>query len=177
MANDRTAPSSDAEIESRSAGQGDGPPADGPPAHYHLAESDHDPAARLSELDARAGGLEGSLPQKRPADEDAELSAGDGRNVGTRALAARIDALENRLAADKSLQSGTGNTLQRTPEAPAPEHGDGEVERLRFHITTLSAKLIHTQAQLEELKRSRVRRRRDKRPSSNRSWWGRLILR
>ncbi len=155
--------------------RGDGPPADGPPAHYHLAESDHDPAARLSELDARAGGLKGSLPQKRPADEDAELSAGDGRNVGTQALAARIDALENRLAADKSLQSGTGNTLQRTPEAPAPERGDGEVERLRFHISTLSAKLRRTQRQLEELQSSS--RRHDKRRSSKRNWWRRLVLR
>ena len=176
MANDRTAPSSDAEVESRSPGQGDGPPAEGPPAHLPLAESDRDPAPRLSELD-ESGGLEGNRPQKRPADEEAELRAGDGRNVGTQALAARIDALENRLAADKSLQSGTGNTLERTPEAPSPEHGDGEVERLRFHISTLSAKLIHTQAQLEELKRSRVRRRHDRRPNSKRNWWRRLILR
>ena len=175
MANDHTAPSSSAEVESRSPGQGDGPTAEGPPAHIPLAESDRDSTPRLSELGARSGGVEGSLILKRPAGEEAELSAGDGRKVGTQALAARIDALEKRVAADNGLQSGTGNTLQRTPEAPAPEHG--EVERLRFHISTLSAKLIHTQAQLEELKGSRVRRRRDRRPSSNRSWWRRLILR
>ncbi|MCH8185441.1 MAG: hypothetical protein IH862_05000 [Chloroflexi bacterium] len=176
MANDRTAPSSDAEAGSCSPGQGDGPPADGPPAHLRLAESDHDSTPLLSDLEASTGGLEGSLLLKRPADDEpAERSAGKGRNVGTQALAARIDALEKRLAANKALQSGTVDSLPRTPEAPAPQHGDGEVERLRFHIATLSAKLIHTQQQLENLKNSRVRRRRDKRPSPKRSWWRRLV--
>ncbi len=95
--------------------------------------------------------------------------------MGTQELAARINALEKRLAADNGPQSGTVNSLPRTPEAPAPERGDGEVEMLKFHISTLSANLIHTQAQLEKLKRSRVRRRHDKRGSSKRSWWRRLV--
>ena len=97
--------------------------------------------------------------------------------MGTRELAAGIDALEKRLVADKSPQSGTVNSLPRTPEAPAPQHGDGEMESLRFHISTLSAKLIHTQQQLEELKRSRVRRRHNKPGGSKRSWWRRLVPR
>ena len=177
MANDRTPSSSDADVGSRSPGQGDGPPANGPPAHLHLAESGRDSTPQLSELEARADCLEGSLLLKHPADEQPERSAGDGRNVGTQALAARIDALEKRLAADKSPQSGTVSSPPRIPEAPAPQHDDGEVERLRFHISALSAKLMRTQQQLEELKRSRVRRRHDKRGSSKRSWWRRLILR
>ena len=165
MANDRTPPSSDAEVGSQSPGQGDGPPANGPPAHLHLAESDRNSTPRLSELEARAGGLE------------PERSAEDGRNVGTQELAARIDSLEERLDADKVPQSGTVNSLPWTPEAPAPQHGDGEVERLRFHISTLSVKLMRTQQQLENLQSSRVRRRHDKRGSSKRSWWRRLVRR
>ena len=177
MVNDRTLPSSDAEVGSRSPGQVGGPPADGPPAHLQLAGSNRDSTPQLSELEARAGGMEGSLLLKHPADEEAERSAGDGRNVGTQELAARIDALEKRLAADKGPQSGTVNSPPRTPEASAPQHGDGEVERLRFHISTLSAKLIHTQQQLEELHSSSERRQRGKRPSSKRSWWRRLVPR
>ena len=152
MANDHTPPSSDAEIESRSPGQGDGPP------------------------EARAGGLESGLRLKSAAEEPGG-SAGDGHNVGTQELAARVDALEERLAADKGPHSRTGNSSPRTPEAPAPQYGDGEVERLRFHISTLSAKLIHTQQQLEELQSPSVRRRRDKRSSSKRSWWRPLVPR
>ena len=177
LANDRTAPSSDAEVGSRSPGQGDGPPANGPPAHLHLAESNRGSTPQLGELEARDGGLEGSLLLNHPADEEPERSTGDDRNVGTQKLAARIDALERRLAADKGAQSGTVNSVPRTPEAPAPQHGDGEVERLRFHISTLSAKLMHTQQQLEELQSSHVRRRHDKRVRSKRSWWRRLVPR
>ena len=177
MANDRTPPSSEPEIGSRSPGQVDGPPANGPPAHPHLAESNRDSTRRLSELEARAGSLEGSLLLNQPADEERERSPEDGGNVGTQELAARIDALENRLAADEGRQSGTVNSLPWTPEAPAPQHGDGEVERLRFHISTLSAKLMRTQHQLEELQISRMRRRHDNRRSSKRSWWRRLIPR
>ena len=96
--------------------------------------------------------------------------------MGTLELAARIDALEKRLAADEGLQSGTVNSPLRTPEAPAPQHDDGELERLRFHISTLSAKLIRTQQQLEVLQTPRVRRRHDGGSNSKRSWWRRLIL-
>ncbi len=171
MANDPTAPSSDAEVGSRSPGQGDGPP-----AHLHLAESNRDSTPRRSDLEARAGGVEGSLLLKHPADEEAERSAGDGRNVGTQELAARIDALEKRLAAGWGPQPGTVNSLPPTPEAPAPRRGDGEAG-LRLHISALSAKLIRTQQQLEELQSSRGRRRHAKRRSSKRSWWRRLVLR
>ena len=177
MANDRTPPSSDPELDSRSPGQRDEPPANGPPAYLHLAESDRDSTPRLSELEARVGGLEGRLLLKHPVGEEQQRSSGEGGNVGAQELAARIDTLEKRLAADKGPQSETVNSPSRTPEAPAPRHGDGEVERLRFHISTLSAKLIHTQQQLEELKRSRGRRRHDKRRSSKRTWWRRLVLR
>ena len=177
MANDRTPQSSDAEVGSRSPGQVDGPPANGPPAHLHLAESNRESTPQLSEVKARVGGLEGSLLLKHPAEEEPEQSEGDDRNVGTQELAARIDALEERMAADEGPPSGTVNSLPRTPEAPTPQHGDGEVERLRFHISTLSAKLIRTQQQLEELQSSRVRRRHDKLGSSKRSWWLRLVRR
>ena len=174
MANDRTPPSSDAEAGSHSPGQVDRPPADAPPAPLHLAESNRDSTPRISELEARAGGLDGSLLLKHPADEQPERSAEDGQSVGTQELVARIDALEKRLAADEGLQSGTVNNLPRTPEPPAPQHSDGEVERLRFYISTLSAKLIRTQQQLEGLQSSPARRRRDERP---RSWWWRLVPR
>ncbi len=97
--------------------------------------------------------------------------------MGTHELAARIDALETRLATDNGPQTGTVNSPLRTPEAPAPQHDDGELERLRFHISTLAAKLVHTQQQLEELKSSRVRRRHTKREGSKRSWWHRLVPR
>ena len=177
MANDRTPPSSDAKVGSRSPDQGGGPSAGGPPARLQLAETNRDSTPQLGELDSRAGGIEGSMLLRHPAAEEPEASAGDGRNRGTQELAARVDALEKRLAAGEGPQFGTVDSLSRTREATAPQQGDGEVERLRFHISTLSAKLIHTQAQLEELKRSRVRRRHDKRPSSKRSWWRRVALR
>ncbi len=177
MANDSTEPSSDAEVGSRSPGQGDGLSADGPPAHLHLAESDPNSTPRLSDLEVRAGGVEGSLLLKHPTDEEPERSAGDGRTVGTQELEARIDALETRLAADTGPQTGAVNSPQKAPEAPARQHDDGELERLRFHISTLAAKLVRTQQQLEELKSSRARRRLDKRPSSRRSWWRRPLPR
>ena len=175
MAKDRTSQSSDAEVGSRSSEQADGPASDAPTAHLHLAQSDRNSTPGLSELEARAGGIEGSPLLKHPADEDPERSAADSRNLGTQKLAARIDALEKRLAADKGPQSETANSPPRTPEAPAPQQGDGEVERLRFHMSTLSAKLIHTQQQLEALQSSRVRRRHGKRGGSKRSWWRRLV--
>ncbi len=177
MANDRTKPSSDTEVGSLSPGQGDRPRADGPPAHLHLAESNRNSTHRLSELEARVGGLEGSLLLKHPAVEEAERSAGGGRNLGTQELVARIDALEKRLTADNGPQSGTVDSPPRTPEAPAPQHGDGEVQSLRVHISTLSAKLIRTQQQLEELQSSGVGRRHHKRRSPRRSWWRRLVPR
>ena len=177
MANDWTAPSSDSEVGSCSPGRGNGPPADGPPARLHLAESNRDSTPPPSDLEARAGGDGGTLPLKHPARGEAERSAGDDRNAGTQALVARIDALEKRLAADRGPQSGTVNSPPGTSEAPAPQHGDGEVERLRFHISTLSAKLMRTQQQLEELQSSRMRRRHDKRRSAKRSWWRRLVPR
>ncbi len=177
MAKDRTSQSSDAEVGSRSPEQADGPAANAPTAHLHLAQSDHNSTPGQSELEARAGGIEGSPLLKHPADEEGERSAGDGRSVGTQELAARIDALEKRLAADKGPRSETANGPARTPTARGPQQGDGEVERLRFQISTLSAKLIHTQAKLEELKSSRLRRRHDRRPSSKWNWWRRLVLR
>ena len=177
MANDRTPPSSDAEVGSRSPEQVGGPLGDGPLARVQIAGTNRDSTSQLSELEAGAGGVDGSLLLNHPADEEPEWGAGDGRTVGTQDLAARIDVLEKRVAADRGSQSGTVNSLPRTPGALAPQHGDGEAERLRFHISTLSAKLIHTQQQLEELQSSGVRRRRDKRPSSKRSWWRRLVPR
>ena len=97
------------------------------------------------------------------------------RTLEYRSLLARIEALESSVGlspGDEPRQRSGDPTDQRPPaDTPTQRHHINQAANLRLQVAGLSTKLTQTEAELKELKASRIRRRsRTERGQANSKW-------
>ena len=116
-----------------------------------------------------------SLPHGGTSHEQAH----QGRANDVTSLVARIEALETDVAgsSERMHQPGGANDTREpsNEDSPSPSQRDDEVAQLRFQVASLGSQLAHAEEQLNEVKRTRVRRRSSRRHRSKWKFWRRWM--
>ena len=130
---------------------------------------------RICELEAQIDRLESRLREGRIGDPANPEAAPRGQASGAAGLVARIEALESKVSGSASGErppSAVGDADRASTSRSAPSSGQrsDEMTQLRLQVANLAGQLARAEEQLNDVKQTRVRRRRSSKSHRSR-WW------